>query len=881
MKRWVTLVVIVLTVLAACMPLYAGSAVKKKQYRAKKINPHPPAINGKLDDAIWQKAYVGSDFVQISPYEGKAPSQKTTFKIMYDNDNLYIAVRAYDSEPAAIVRRMCRRDNLDGDMVTVQIDSYHDLRTAFCFSVSAAGVKGDEVISEDGSTRDDNWDPIWYVKTARDEQGWLAEMRIPLSQLRFGRKEEQVWGLQVSRLLYRKDERSSWQFIPPDASGLVSNFGKLTGLLNLRPHRQIELTPYFVGRMQRFEAEEGNPFATGRLSNLIGGLDGKVGITNDLTLDFTINPDFGQVEADPSEVNLTAFESYFEEKRPFFIEGRNILNFPLMIGDGDFSWDNLFYTRRIGRRPHFYPETADGEYMDIPDNTTILGAFKLTGKTRTGLSIGIIDSVTTAEHATIGSPGHYRQEAVEPLTNYLGMRLQKDYNEGNTVFGGMLTAVNRKLADTNLDFLHKSAYSGGFDLSHQWNNKKYFLSLSTAVSHVKGSPEAILETQQSPLRYYQRPDASHVSLNPGRTSLTGHGGNLNIGKMGKGHFKYLAGLTWRSPGLELNDMGYLRQADVIMGFAWVGYNYWKPFGIFRNINMNFNQWGGWDFSGQPTFRGGNIGLYTQLKNYYSVSLSVNPQGESLSKSALRGGPSLRIPGAMSYYASLSTDSRKKLKLNAGGSLFKGNVDSRDMKSLRVGATYRPSNALSFSLDPSVNWYNNQLQYVDTVDFKEEKRYIMAAIKQKTVAITFRMNLSLTPDLSIQFYGQPFISAGRYSSFKRITDPRAGIFDQCYHLFAGENIGYDEENNEYMIDETGNGTEDYRFGNPNFNFLQFRANLVLRWEFKPGSAVYVVWSQGRTDYEESGDFAFGYDMEQLFNVHPHNVFLVKFAHRFGL
>jgi hypothetical protein len=864
------------------MPLYSGSSVQKKQYKAEKINPHPPAINGQLNDVVWKKAHGCGDFVQISPYEGQSPSQETNFQIMYDNDNLYIAVEAHDDEPGKIVRRMCRRDNLDGDMVTVQIDSYSDFRTAFCFSVNAAGVKGDEIIFSDGDNRDNNWDPIWYVKAVVNEQGWVAEMRIPLSQLRFGKQKEQLWGLQVSRLLYRKDECSSWQYIPRDASGLVSNFGKLKGLTSLSPNRQIELMPYFVGKIQRFETEQGNPFATGQLSNVVGGLDGKIGITNDLTLDFTINPDFGQVEADPSEVNLTAFESYFQEKRPFFIEGGNILSFPLMTGDGDFSQDNLFYTRRIGRRPQHSPETTEDEHMDVPENTTILSACKLTGKTKNGLSIGIIDSVTSAEHATIGYPGYYRDEAVEPLTNYLGLRLQKDYNGGSTVFGGMMTAVNRKLADTGLGFLHKSAYSGGFDIFHTWKSKKYTLSFSTVFSHVKGTAEAILETQQSPLRYYQRPDAAHVTLDPTRTSLTGHGGNFNFGKLGKGHFRYLAGLTWRSPGLELNDMGYMRQADLAMGFIWIGYRYLKPFAIFRRINVNANQWGGFDFSGQRNFAGGNINVSTQLKNYYSFNISVNMQGDALSKSMLRGGPSLRIPGGISYYTSLSTDSRKNLRFNIGGSIFTGKVDNRNSKSLFFGATYRPSDALSFSVAPTISIYDSRLQYVDTVDYNGENRYLLAAINQKTVGITLRMNFSITPDLSIQFYGQPFISAGKYGNFKQVTDPRAHMFNDRYSLFAADEISYDGAANEYRVDENRDGATDYRVNNPNFNFLQFQANLVVRWEFKPGSSVYVVWSQGRTGYfEESGNFALAHDMQQLFDVHPHNVFLIKFSHRFGL
>jgi hypothetical protein len=356
---------------------------EKKVYVTSNINPRPPVIDGKLDDPVWNKVVWGGNFVQRSPHEGKEPSQATAFKILYDDSNIYIAVRAYDNEPEKIERRMSRRDDLEGDCVEVHLDSYFDRRTAFGFMVNAAGVKGDAVISNDGDNWDDTWDPIWYVKTDTDEQGWSAEMRIPLSQLRFGKKQNQIWGLQVERWLHRKQETSHWQLIPQKASGWVHMFGELQGIKGIKAQRQVELTPYTVGKTQRFEREEGNPFATGSLSNLYGGLDGKIGLTSDLTMDFTINPDFGQVEADPSVVNLTAFETYYSEKRPFFIEGRNILNFQIMGGDGSFSMDNLFYSRRIGRSPQYYPDTEDEEYLDMPENTTIFGAFKITGKTKT------------------------------------------------------------------------------------------------------------------------------------------------------------------------------------------------------------------------------------------------------------------------------------------------------------------------------------------------------------------------------------------------------------------------------------------------------------------------------------------------------------------
>ena len=324
MKRWVLLLVLIALMGATGERVLANSLVAKKIFKAKRINPHAPVINGVLDDLAWGKANVGKDFVQLRPYEGEKTSQETEFMVMYDNENLYIAVRAFDTNPGEIARRMARRDNVDGDMITVQIDSYHDLRTAFSFSVNAAGVKGDTLISENGDKEDANWDPVWYAATRVDDRGWVAEMKIPFSQLRFGKKGNGVWGLQVTRNLFRKDERSGWVLIPIESLGLVNHFGELHGLVDLKTGRRVELMPYFVGRTQSFEAEEGNPFNSGKSSNLVVGLDGKIGITNDLTLDFTVNPDFGQVEADPSEVNLTDLETYFNDKRPFFIEGREM-----------------------------------------------------------------------------------------------------------------------------------------------------------------------------------------------------------------------------------------------------------------------------------------------------------------------------------------------------------------------------------------------------------------------------------------------------------------------------------------------------------------------------------------------------------------------------
>jgi len=853
----------------------------KKVYVTSNINPRPPVIDGKLDDPVWDKVAWAGDFIQRSPDEGKEPSQATMFKILYCERNVYIAIKAFDNEPEKIERRMARRDNLEGDYVEVHLDSYFDHRTAFGFMVNAAGVKGDVVISNDGDSWDDTWDPIWYVKTYTDEQGWAAEMRIPLSQLRYGKKLDQIWGLQVIRWLHRKQETSNWQLIPQKASGWVSRFGELQGIKGLKAQRQIELTPYTVGKTQRFEREEGNPFATGSLSNLYGGVDGKIGLTSDLTMDFTINPDFGQVEADPSVVNLTAFETYYSEKRPFFIEGRNILSFQIMGGDGSFSRDNLFYSRRIGRSPQYEPDTEDEEYLDMPENTTIFGAFKITGKTKKGISIGIIDSITAKESAQLSYLGERRELVVEPMTNYFGLRLQKDYNEGNTILGGMVTATNRSIKDEELNFLHDAAYTGGFDFTHRWNKKKYYFSLNTVFSLVRGSKEAILNTQESPARYFQRPDTDHVRVDPDRTSLSGHGGTLNFGKGGSSGFRFSTGVTWRSPGLELNDMGYLRRADAIMQWIWANYRISKPFSIFREISFNFNEWMGWDFGGEKIFKGGNSGMWGEFKNYWNFSLGMNREGEGLSASSLRGGPALRYPGGWNGWLFINSDSRKKLRYFAGTYFFYGDQNDSRVNGFEIGATYRPTEALSLSISPSYEFNLDELQYVDTLDLDSGEKYIFARIDQKTVSLTFRLNLSLTPDLSIQFYGQPFISAGKYSEFNSITDSRAKEYEDRFHVFKDNEIDYYPDAEEYYVDENLDGVADYTFENPDFNFLQFRMNLVVRWEYIPGSSLYLVWSQGRTDTSSIGDFSFREGMRNLFSIHPHNVFLIKFSYCFQL
>ena len=855
----------------------------RKVYQTRRINPHPPVLDGLGNDEAWQKVEWSGDFTQTRPHEGEAPSEQTRFKILYDDNNLYVLIRAQDSQADQIAQILSRRDNFTGDMVEINIDSDHDQQTAFSFTAMASGAKGDEAITQNGNNWDESWNPIWYLATSRDAEGWTAEMRIPFSQLRFGKKDEHVWGIQIMRHLFRKNERSHWQFIPQDSPGTVHLFGELRGIRDIRPSRQVELLPYAVAKTQRFEKEPGNPFADGSLSDASAGLDGKIGLTNDLTLDFTINPDFGQVEADPSEVNLTAFESYFSEQRPFFIEGKNIYEFrpSRTVVINNLNSDQLFYSRRIGRTPHSFPSLADGEYADLPDATTILGAFKLSGKTKNGLSIGVLESVTAEEKAEIDLTGDRRHETVEPLTNYFVGRLQKDFNKGKTTLGGMFTAVNRDIGTAELDFLHKAAYSGGIDFYHSWQERTYYVGAKGLFSRVEGSPEAMLLTQTTSARYYQRPDAGHVSVDSSATALSGYAGTVKFGKQGNGRIQFETSATFRSPGFEINDMGYLRYADRIHHGTWMGYYIRKPFWVFNNFYLNTNYWLYWNFEGDNLSKHVNMNFNGQFKNMWYINGSITRTGQGLSTTQLRGGPAFTQPGGWEFNLNVNSDSRKKLYYNLGGYYEKGDNHSQTYQSYWGGFTLRPSNAVRFSFYPEYSRGDNALQYLSCMEEGDPCRYLFGRLDQKTLSASIRLNVALTPDLTIEYYGQPFVSAGRYSEIKRITNPRAKAYGDRFHAYADDEISYDAQAALYTIHEGGDDPATFTLDNPDFNFSQWRSNLVVRWEYSPGSTLYLVWTQSRTGYAPDGAFDVRDDMHDLFGVTPHNVFLIKFNRWFSL
>jgi hypothetical protein len=854
----------------------------RKTYQTK-FTATAPAIDGLMNDECWNSVECGGGFVQMQPVENKPPSQETEFKILYDDNNLYVFIRAFDTEPDKISRIMTRRDNFDGDMVEINLDSYYDQQTAFSFTAMASGAKGDEAITQDGNNWDDSWNPIWYLATSIDDKGWCAEMRIPLSQLRFGKKDVQVWGMQLMRHIYRLEERSRWQFIPKGSPGMVHLFGELHGIKDIKPKFRAELLPYAVGKLERFKKEEGNPFLDGKSGSISGGLDGKIGLTNDLTLDFSVNPDFGQVEADPSEVNLTAFETYFSERRPLFIEGKNIYQFRpnQTIVINNMSADNLFYSRRIGRYPHNYPSLQGNEYADVPESTTILAAAKVSGKTRKGLEIGVLESLTNKEEATIDNEGVRRKEIVEPMTNYFVGRLKQDFNKGKTVIGGIFTAVNRDITNPALNYLPVCAYTGGLDFRQSWKERTWYLEGNAEFSNVNGKEEAMIYLQRSSARYYQRPDAGYLSVDSSRTSLSGYGGTIKLGRGSQKKLQFETSFTVRSPGLEFNDIGYMRYSDIIHHGTWVAYYIRNPFAIFNNFYLNTNYWMYWDFSGKLLSVFTNMNFNSQFKNRWHINGSFTREGENTSNTLLRGGPSMLYPGNFELNMNLSTDQSKKIMFYTG--LYQDYGDARSSRyySYWLGGEIKPLNTLSVSFESEYSIQNKTLQYISRTTYNNAERYLFGELDQKTLGLTFRINYTINPELSIEYYGQPFISAGRYSNFKRITDTHAEKFVDRYHIFSGSEISFDDTNGIYNIDENTDGNSDYSFGNPNFNFQQFRSNLVVRWEYLPGSTLYLVWSQGRTNSTSEGLFSFGNNMKDLFDIMPHNVFLIKLSYWFSL
>lgn len=838
-----------------------------------------PTIDGSPTDAVWDLVEWSGDYMQFEPNPGDPPTQQTFFKILYDDRNLYVAYRCLDDQPELIEQRMGRRDQFPGDWIEMNIDSYHDKRTAFSFTVSASGVKGDEFVSNDGNNWDSSWNPIWETKTQLDSTGWTAELRIPLSQIRFSAGTDQVWGIQSTRRDFRMDERSIWQPRSRTASGWVSRFGELRGLRDLQPRRTVELQPYVVAQRSTYPAEEGNPFVDGADNRISAGLDARIGVTNDLTLDLTINPDFGQVEADPGALNLDGYQIFFREQRPFFVEGQNIFDFNLSRAEagGRHTSDQLFYSRRIGGRPHrFVSSEADRSYyVDQPSNTTILGAAKFSGKTSSGLSVGLLESITEREVATIDLAGERSETVVEPLTNFQVGRIQQDFRGGDTYVGAILTGVQRSLGDDpELGFLHRQAYSGGVDFTHRWDDRSWYVAGNTVLSSVSGSEEAILQTQTGFEHFFQRPDADHLRVDSTATQLNGSSGMLKVGNLG-GNFIFETGATWRSPGFEINDIGFMRNADEINYFGWAARRWQQPFSIFRRFQINGNVYSTFDFGGNLLNQAFNTNSHANFTNFMRAGAGATYVPYRASKTDLRGGPILRQSPGFEYFGYIVSDNRKKASIGTQGYQFRTFDGNQVEGSIEFFVEWQPLDAVSVNFSPRYSTFARADQYVAQLDGESGTEYIVGAVDQRTFSTTLRLNYNLTPDLTVQYYGQPFISRGRYRDFKQFSgEGLADKFSERFYSFGPEEVYFDTESGIYRLGPDGR----FEISDPDFSFIQFRSNMVLRWEYRPGSELYLVWSQGNTASGVPGDRLLRSLGRNVFNDEVRNNFLIKVTYR---
>jgi hypothetical protein len=837
-----------------------------------------PRIDGVLTEDVWRAAVPVTEFTQIRPYDGTAPTERTEVRVAYDREALYIGVRMFDSEPGGVVGRLSRRDTFTpSDAFWVDIDSHHNHRNSFQLGVNPAGPRWDGVASDDNGNADLSWDPVWSVATRVDSLGWVAEMKIPFSQLRFSSEEIQTWGINFSRDIFRKDERVRWSWRPNDETGYSSRFGHLQGLRDIPQPRRLELLPYTVGKSRYTEgANPADPFDDGSVYDLSGGLDLKYGLTSDLTGVATINPDFGQVEADPAVVNLTVFETFFQERRPFFVEGANIFHFGTGSDDAEFGAPQLFYSRRVGRPPS-RTVSEPGGYADNPIAARILGAAKLSGQTG-GWSIGLLDAVTSSESARVArADGTHAREPVEPLTNYGVLSLRKDMRDGASVIGLMTTATNRHIDDPVFNDLRSAAYSSGLSFHHRFSGDQFAVSGTFSGSLIDGDSSAVFAAQRSSARYYQRPDQDYVVLDSSATSMSGYAGSLHAGRVA-GNWIYGTDFALTSPGFEINDAGYQREADRIVHLLRVRRLWRDPGPVFRQANFFTSLTQSWNFGGARQSRSVYAGLYGQLLNYWSLGAGISYNFKRMDDKATRGGPQVEAPSVWAINGSFGSDYRKPVSFSSFYYYAHNDAGGYGV-GFGTEISIRPTSAATFTLIPNFDKTHARGFYVTqqedaTANATFGRRYVFNELVQTSVDATVRMDLALSPDLSIQLYAQPFVAAADFQGFKELAE--AGTFDFIrYGTDGNSTLLYDETSRAYTADADGPGpAEAIVFDNPDFRVRSLRSNLVIRWEYSPGSTLFLVWNRGQTGYDNDSKFNAFDELGSLFRDNQRNTFVVK-------
>ncbi|MDB4908234.1 MAG: putative rane associated hydrolase [Gemmatimonadetes bacterium] len=859
----------------------------------------PVVIDGKLDDAAWNAAKPISELIQSTPDEGKASSEKTELRFLYDDDALYLSARMYDSQGSVSVRtQLARRDQLLGDngsdRIAIVLDPFRDRTTRVWFELNPNGVKGDHI------NGDASYDPVWEGASRIDSLGWTAEMRIPLSQLRFSRDSVQSWGLQVWRTLVRRNEQDMWAFWRNNEQGGAGYFGTLDGLQLKSQPRQLEVLPYAVSRLKYERATVGDPYHRDREGAVRVGGDLKYNLTSSLTLDATANPDFGQVEVDPAVVNLSAFEVSFQEKRPFFVANSSYLGF------GNFSCYfcsnvsslSVFYSRRIGRAPQL-GGTVGGrsDFMDVPENSTILGAAKLTGRTKDGWSVGALEALTnraTATYVPVGGLPEQRQE-VEPMTNYFVGRLRKDLRHGDTRLGIVSTLTNRFMSDTlETSRLRSRAGVLGADIQHYWAHRTYSFFSQVALSNVAGDTAAMRRTQLSSTHYFQRPDRTVTSdglfdtrYDPTRTALSGYGFYARVAKE-TGNWLFEGIQNWRSPSFEVNDAAILGRTDYKWMLANAVRRWTTPGKGYRDIWISAGAQTQYDYEGDRTDLEYHGNLSVTLPNFWSASVGAIYHPGSYDPNATRGGPVVGVTGYKMMFFDLSGDSRSNYYWS-----LDGNIDhSIETRAWRASAspslTLKPSGRLLIRLSPSFDRDITTLQYVTqqgdpTATNFYGTRYVFGTLDQRTLSMGTRLNATITPNMTFELYAQPFIASGGYSTFKEYASTRSRDY-KVYGRDVGtikSTLRADGVVSSYTVDPDAAGPAgSFSFGNPDFVFHSLRGTAVARWEYRPGSTLYFVWTQERAGQDSYNSIEFSRDRGSLLADRPTNIFLVKASYWIG-
>ena len=807
------------------------------------------AIDGMLSEAAWANAQVISEFRQVDPEEGAPVSERTEVRILFDRDALYIGARLYDR--GAVQTRLGRRDMplQDADWFGVVIDSYHDHRTAFVFDVNPSGVQRDAVKSvSGGSESDDNsWDAVWEVKTSVDAEGWSAEYRIPFSQIRFSDgAAPQTWGLLLERIIGRRGEYAQSTFTPKTERGGIPTYGHLQGVRDVDQGNPLELLPYTVARSEHVDPGS-NPYRTNSEQEITAGVDLRYRVTSSLTLNATINPDFGQVEVDPAVVNLGVYETFFQERRPFFVEGSEIFDFGQNTSGG-----NLFYSRRIGRTPQL---RAPSGMADNPTSTRILGAAKFTGKTENGWNIGVIEALTAEESARYRDGSGTDQDFVsEPLANYLVGRVRKDMNGGLTSIGGMLTATSRQLdSDILKSSLRSGAYAGGFDLRHEFAEREWVLTATAIGSTIRGTPEAIGRVQRAGNHFFQRPDADHLEVQTDATSMTGYSVGAGLARQSGQHWRGNIAVAATSPDFEVNDLGFQTRTDRRDLAGNVTYLQTQPGGFFRNYSITVGNRieHNYDWQRVSAFTFLNVNFRTL--GFAGGSFFLNRGYSAIDDRSTRGGVLMERPSNLAGNLNLNTDARKSVIFGFG---LNGSSDAYDgwTAGLNLNVNYR-SDRWNIQTGPQFSRSYSSAQYVGTLTDPAAtetfgRAYIFAPIEQTQLALVTRLNVTFTPRLSLETFLQPLIASGDYGDLGQLAAPQSYAFNRRADL-------------------------DNQLPNLDFNLRSLRGTAVLRWEWRPGSTLFLAWQQQRRDFlAGEGDFRFGDDLSGMFNAQPDNIFVLK-------